>query len=939
NKWLALQRLLSFDLEIEPDTRFVIPRVDGTGSAEMRSRWDMQDAPPDILITNFSMLSIMLGRDEETEIWQRTAQWLAEPSSVFTLVVDELHMYRGTPGTEVAYLIRRLLRKLGLHRHPEKLRVIAPTASLGDEADGDDFLRSFFASAREFRRIDAVPIRSENVPEALQLTPEDIERAQSPKEVAAAIERGRVVDSVRAIAERYDATIRRVPLPEGQPRALPLRQLEASLFPGADNGERSERALALYSLVDRAGGERMRLRLHLLFNVLPGLWVCSNPNCNHVQAEFMSTTRTVGRIFNQPEITCKCGSRVLELLYCQSCGEVLLGGYRPEESQGGRDFLVPFLADLERLPDRVITERTAANYVVYWPVPPTVRRPVRTDRPWSPLNFGYKQAKLTPETGMIQRLQQGATGWVLEVTGADRATLEQVQGMPLHCPGCNDARYPFRNRRRLPPTDPAGKRSPIRTMGLGFSRVVQVLSGAVLGQLPASQRKLVVFSDSRQDAARIGPDLARNHFQDALRSQLVAELAESVVDVTMAERAVAGDDSDEAVAAFQRLRQQAPALADAIALPPHLRTDTDKVLVATGQWELETPTIEDLIDRVELRLASLGMNPGGPGPSLFQAVDGRHWKELYTWDGTRMFHRLPLPDNLVQFRDLIRGSLASEVLSNLFSGVGRDIESLCLAIAAPRRSDIPPPQRCGLDQDTFNEVAHSALRILCLRLRFPEAEREPSSSPGEHLKNYLKTIADARGLLLDDLTQDVAQAIDTPSTAWLFRTSGVRLRRPRRLIRSAAPWLPGDDDESGEQWIWPCSRCLRIHLHRSAGVCTACFAPLRPPEPFRPDDTLFFQTDYYRHLATTTGRIFRLNAAELTGQIGATEGADRQARFRGIHTEPVDTPLEYRKLERTEGLDVLSVTTTMEAGVDIGALNAVALANMPPQRFNYQQRV
>ena len=54
-------------------TRYFFPSTDPDAS-EMWSRWDMQDHPPDILITNYSMLNIMLTRDLEQPIFEKTKE-------------------------------------------------------------------------------------------------------------------------------------------------------------------------------------------------------------------------------------------------------------------------------------------------------------------------------------------------------------------------------------------------------------------------------------------------------------------------------------------------------------------------------------------------------------------------------------------------------------------------------------------------------------------------------------------------------------------------------------------------------------------------------------------------------------------------------------------------------------------------------------------------
>ena len=126
------------------DARILNYFQDPAGS-EMWSRWDMQDHPPDILITNYSMLNIMLMRGVEEGVFDLTRAWLQEnPANLFHLVVDELHSYRGTPGTEVGYLLRALLDRIGLTPDSPQLRIIATSASIEDDSDSRLYLEQFF---------------------------------------------------------------------------------------------------------------------------------------------------------------------------------------------------------------------------------------------------------------------------------------------------------------------------------------------------------------------------------------------------------------------------------------------------------------------------------------------------------------------------------------------------------------------------------------------------------------------------------------------------------------------------------------------------------------------------------------------------------------------------------------------------------------------------
>ena len=98
---------------------------------ELLTRSEVQASPPDLLVTNYSMLEYMLMRPIERAIFDKTRDWLEKnPKERFLIVLDEAHLYRGAAGAEVGLLLRRLRDRLNIRR--ERFQVICATASFKD---------------------------------------------------------------------------------------------------------------------------------------------------------------------------------------------------------------------------------------------------------------------------------------------------------------------------------------------------------------------------------------------------------------------------------------------------------------------------------------------------------------------------------------------------------------------------------------------------------------------------------------------------------------------------------------------------------------------------------------------------------------------------------------------------------------------------------------
>ena len=921
--------------------------------AEMWSRWDMQEAPPDIFITNYSMLNIMLMRSIETPIFDQTRHWLQQaPEHTFHLVVDELHTYRGTPGTEVAYLLRALLDRLGLGPDSKQLRIISSSASLESGTTGLQYLEQFFGRDRNHFRViggshyvvppdpGAAAALSGHGGSFSQFAQAISSSGAAGLPQAAASLHSAVgapaLPAGTSVEEILGAALQHVEAPDALRLACTANQqivpqtpaaLAPTLFPGDGQADLAADGLltALSHARNNASVAPIPMRVHLMFRNLQGLWVCTNSGCGH--APQRSAPCPAGVLHYVPTLTCQCGARVLELLYCEACGEVLFGGYRRDAGNPNEWYLSPDHPNLEASPDLASFDRDYERYAVFWPATGALT-PASAQWTQDGVKRRWQAAHLDPVDGRVGlggALQGARAGYLYHVPSVHGQNPPPAnvarEAYPAHCPRC-DADWA---RRTV-------VRSPIRTQRTGFQKIAQVLSDGLLRDLArpplSTERKLVVFSDSRQDAAKLSAGMRFSHYRDALRQALMTALVQQRVGpqafAAQCQGQAIPQDQRQAAAAFQAEHPQDATIIAMAANPATAGLPSGASSALTNQQAAQRILqrsangpfrVTQIVADAAARLLAEGMNPAGYGKdALWTDSQNRSgsWRDLYDWPpgGTPVAKpQGQLSQSQREHLRKIQERSAAELMDILFASGRRSIESLLLAL--PTTDRIANPVASSLIQ----EGADGAIRLLGSRKRLSTHPSSSQNSVPGYVAGYLTTVAQQHGrspaAYIDDVINHLSSAGCLNTTHYFLDVTSLCVLPAGTSFRE-------------------CTQCRRIHLHPSGGVCSDCCSLLGPMQATAGAQ---LSADYYSYLATQAGDEFRLNCEELTGQTNQEDGRRRQRLFQDIC---LPAPKEN---SLADPVDLLSVTTTMEAGVDIGSLLAVMMANMPPMRFNYQQRI
>ena len=823
------------------------------------TRQEMLAHPPHILITNYAMLEHLL-------LFPKNAALFRHPVLKF-LVLDEVHTYAGAQASEVALLLRKLRCRLGIA--PKQVRCIGTSASLAKGAAVEkDIIR--FASdlfGAPFSRV----IRGERQAHSLLLNKPTGLFSLPPRVWAmlgntlAVPDRAdeQTVDAWNAavnsseLSEGHKSTImiaKTEPLEQGLARlsaltkemraasealagagAMPFAALAKRIF-GVEGAEAEAGLSGLISV-----GIRARLRPEE-FSLLPARYHFFANGVDNVTvrlatgAEGFAEAR-LGAKFEQD------GNNLYRLLVCRKCGQPYVEGF-----QDG----------IELLPSR--RKAPHAERRIFWLGEPSSSFDDEDDDTGEASATPDDIWQINPQTGEINP----ATGPTVALRLVTLAVEDDGGGgggrYLRKCPACGGT---------------AGTDAEVVT---GFHPGNFALSAIVTDALyqrlpekttawmtPGQGRRLLAFSDNRQDAAFFAPYLQRTNqdillrwaimraFDDNPGGQRLNRLTSNVHDLLSATRSFVDRDGEvfDNEDDFQDFLRGK--LAAEFCLPTGRRTS----LEALGLVRVS-------LDKEKLAMAAQKFCTSLPTP--LQAHAGALLEALV--ETVRRARCINKPSNVSLEDSFIWGE----------NHANRNLRvSLTGATPQVRFSWMP----------TINEAG----RVYANRRSHFLKEQLKLDNWQTVLNEAFQALRQA-GLLVQDTQQPGAFLLD-------------------------ANQLVFNDGRST-----PLHRCRKCGLRQFTSVHSKCTT-------FRCDGELETLSETERSREQNEGHYF---------------GLYLRPRYAGMivkeHTAAINNRLR-EQLERDfkEGkVSLLSCTTTMELGVDIGELEAVVCRNVPPGIQNYQQR-
>ncbi len=520
---------------------------------ELICRDQMQQNPSHILLTNYAMLEYLLLRPEDNAFFDGATakRWKF-------IVLDEAHIYNGAIGTEIAMLLRRLKDRI-VKSEPGKLQMIATSATLGrgpkDFPAVVEFASHLFGEKFEWvndspDRQDVVQAtriqRSDNIDQLYQVDSNLFLELQSALRISTeeldfdSIESvcrknhlpDRVIDEAKQAIENFsddqnlpcflyfllkDSLVLNLLQKKLLSSPTLLSTIAAEIFPNDELA--GDKIVALVDLAVRARKDAesaplLPARYHVFIRALEGAFVCLNEK-GHAPDQ--------PRIFlNRRERCPHCGSLVWELRTCYRCGMGYIIGQvekigspihfsskAANQEFGNEACGFTFTQQLVPLDeDEVISDGTSLDDA-----------PDINEDPWT----------LCLSCGAIEQGADVSTGCKCGPSAPkvvlNRLPDKLIEGQPpfttlKQCVSCGS-----RNNQGIVLPFLTGQDAPVSVLATSLYQNIPPADDDEMQFLPGQGRKLLVFSDSRQDAAFFAPYLERT-YQQILRRRLILQTLE-----------------------------------------------------------------------------------------------------------------------------------------------------------------------------------------------------------------------------------------------------------------------------------------------------------------------------------------------------------------------------------------------------------------------------